>query len=224
MTLSLTRPEVVWGGRRPVLAVGACPCWPDGPWQIFLKTSTNTVRLFQQILLEYDCVSKSIGSWVQFEIGLAETIRQGSLMADNQSPTTCLSYTIWLDLGLLRLAVFFILQKTAFWLFRSRLPLWQITKKERGIIGPASLLHGWQWVLFFSAFVIFYRELFVLGASVASQSWCSAPASLFVFYLLSDEVEVGFSNILLRYFYFWYHGQVCDQLSDLKNRVWEKMH
>ena len=108
MTLSLTRPEVVWGGRRPVLAVGACPCWPEGPGQIFLKTSTNTVRLFEQILLEYACVSKSNGSWVQFEIGLAETIRLGSLMADNQSPTTCLSHTIWLDFGFLRLTVFHI--------------------------------------------------------------------------------------------------------------------
>ena len=52
-------------------------------------------------------------------------------------------------------------------------------------------------LVFFSAFVIFYQEWFVLGASVASQSWCSAPASFFFFYLLSDEVEVGFSNILL---------------------------
>ena len=34
------------------------------------------------------------------------------------------------------------------------------------------------------------------GASVSSQSWCSVPASFF-FYLLSDEGEVGFSNILL---------------------------
>ena len=91
--------------------MGACPCWPEGPGQIFLKTSTNTVRLFEQILLEYDCVFKSIGSWVQFEIGLAETIRLGSLMADNQSPTTCLSHTIWFDFGLLRLTVFFHIAK-----------------------------------------------------------------------------------------------------------------
>ena len=38
---------------------------------------------------------------------------------------------------------FFILQKTAFKLVKSRLALWQITRKERGIIGPASLLHSW---------------------------------------------------------------------------------
>ena len=60
----------------------------------------------------------------------------------------------------------------------------------------------------------------MLGASVASQSWCSAPASFFFFYLLSDEVEVGFSNILL---YdtstFDTMVKVRDQLSDLENSV-----
>ena len=208
-TLSLTRPEVVWGGRRPVLAVGACPCWPDGPGKIILKTSTNTVRLFGEILFEYDCVSKSIGSWVQFEIGLAETIRLGLswLTINLQQLVFLIQFGLILGFYFTSYSFFFILQKTAFRLVRSRLALWQITSKERGIIGPASLLHGWQWVLSF----------FLLSSSFTESGSCWGHQSRvrtgvarlqvfsFIFYLmkLKSDLAIFFYVILLLLIPWW---------------------
>ena len=115
-----------------------------------------------------------------------------------------LSHTIWFDFGLLRLTVFIDIAKDC--LQTGQEQACTMTDHKEGKRNNWSSQFFALLTLGVFFIIIFYQEWFVLGASVESQSWCSAPASFFpfIFYLkLKSDLAIFFYAILLLLIPWW---------------------